>query len=204
MPPYIEIDAHHDEWPEERQPTSLLGYDEHHPSPLFLDYRELPSKVPPESRLDLRQSDPDLSAVPPREEEVVERREVVATAVPVSRITAIIGPESRYVRTKEENVGTGASTGTGAGSRVGDRPPQPSAPEVGRPPGRAPDARRMFQVDQPQRPPSNANANPFARASARASKKGWKVVKSLPNKLVSTVGNVKVSNVKIPHYRNAV
>jgi len=182
MPPHIEIDAHHDEWPEERQPTSLLADYDEHLSPLFLDYRELPPKIPPESRLDLRQSDPDMSVASPMEEPV-ERREVVASAVPVSRITAIIGPESRYVRTKDESVGTG--------SKADSRRPQPNAPGTGRPRG----------------PPSNVNANPFARASARASKKGWKVVKSLPNKLVSTVGSVKVSkvsNVKIPHYRNAV
>jgi len=190
MPPHIEIDTHHDEWPERRQPTSLLGCDEHHPSPLFLDYRELPPKVPPESRLDLRQSDPDMSASTPKMEEIGDRREgaAAAAAVPVSRITAIIGPESRYVRTKEESVGTGASDGTGSASKVSVPPPQPSAPEKGR----------------PRKPPSNANANPFARASARASKKGWKAVKSLPKKLVSTVENVKVANVKLAHYRNTV
>lgn len=193
MPPHVDIDAHHDEWPEERSPTSLLADDEHYSSPLFRDYCELPPKVPPEARLDLRQSDPDLSAAAAGTAPTMEAAGGARAAPPppVSRITAIIGPESRYVRAYEKGAVAGTKAGPGTSNKGGgDRPP-PSPP---------------VPAPRPRKPASNPN--PFARASARASKKGWKVMKSLPNKLASTVGNVKVSSVKVkvpvPHYRNAV
>lgn len=185
MPPHIEIDSHHDDWhqPSARQPPLMAGDNE--PSPLFRDHESL--KVSPISRLDRRQSNPDF---PTAGKEMLLKEDPIKQAVApvISVITAIIGPESAYVKAPSSSSrppATKGSTTTSTTAAVG--------------------------AAQQKQPPTKKSPNPnnkgkmetkpiLLRASRYVSKKGWKVVKSLPNKLVSTVGSMKVPC----HHRNVV
>ena len=173
MPPHIEIDAHNDE---------ILIINDDEPSPLFRDQAD--TGIPFTSRLDRRQSDPDFKV---EGSEMVVKNDAVkhqAVAPVVSRITAIIGPESAYVRTT-----------TPTASNINSQPPATAAAASAAANKAAPPPKPK-EAPKPKPPPSQKEgkieSKPILlRATRFVSKKGWKVVKSLPRKVVSSIGGAK-------------
>eukprot|EP00584_Thalassiosira_punctigera_P021085 CAMPEP_0172548392 /NCGR_PEP_ID=MMETSP1067-20121228/17694_1 /TAXON_ID=265564 ORGANISM="Thalassiosira punctigera, Strain Tpunct2005C2" /NCGR_SAMPLE_ID=MMETSP1067 /ASSEMBLY_ACC=CAM_ASM_000444 /LENGTH=187 /DNA_ID=CAMNT_0013335599 /DNA_START=118 /DNA_END=681 /DNA_ORIENTATION=- len=187
MPPHVDADSHHDDWHPAPRSRSL-PYD-HEPSPLFRDSES--AKAPPRSPLDRRQSDPDFTASVREMVRKDDPAKHVAAPV-VSVITAIIGPESAYVRSS-----------TGGGSTPADKGSMAAAASTE---ATGVTAQQKQSPTSTKKPPSQSKGGKtehkplFLRASRYVSKKGWKVVKSLPNKVASTVGSVKVPG----HHRNVV
>lgn len=199
MPPHVEIDcSHHDDW----QPRSLAYDDDEQPSPLFRDSESM--KVSPRSSpLDRRQSDPDAgSEIVPR---AADRPTGPGAFAPVvSVITAIIGPESAYVRTSPSSAVVASTTTktttaatktttTTTTTTVAALPKRPPAAPQSKP---SPDRKDEGGIREDEAKPII-----ILRASRYVSKKGWKVVKSLPNKLGSMVGSM---GMKLPCHRNVV
>ena len=209
MPPYIEVETHgNDDWSwlttasstAVNENSSKLNNNDHNndlSSPLF---RDDDSNIPPPSRLDRRQSDPDFTTLAAKQKEdthIIINKPLAAPPPVVSRITAIIGPESAYVRTNcsVNNSTTNASSNT---------PPSTSTASI---PKREPIVYKngIPQKKKPLSSSSSGNSGEnkdgdnkpmfLRRATKLVSKKGWKVVKSLPNKLISTVNSVKIPGV---------
>ena len=209
MPPYIEVETHgNDDWSwlttasstAVNENSSKLNNNDHNndlSSPLF---RDDDSNIPPPSRLDRRQSDPDFTTLSAKHEEdthIIINKPLAAHPPVVSRITAIIGPESAYVRTNcsVNNSTTNASSNT---------PPSTSTASI---PKREPIVYKngIPQKKKPLSSSSSGNSGEnedgnnkpvfLRRATKLVSKKGWRVVKSLPNKLISTVNSVKIPGV---------
>eukprot|EP00581_Thalassiosira_minuscula_P009561 CAMPEP_0183702674 /NCGR_PEP_ID=MMETSP0737-20130205/700_1 /TAXON_ID=385413 /ORGANISM="Thalassiosira miniscula, Strain CCMP1093" /LENGTH=195 /DNA_ID=CAMNT_0025929325 /DNA_START=98 /DNA_END=685 /DNA_ORIENTATION=+ len=195
MPPHVELDCHHDEWCQpsyQLQPLTSHEDEEQSCSPLFRSIQVAPKS----SRLDRRQSDPEFDKlqqdileeegkeVGSKSEDPAKKKAVVAQAPPaVSVITAIIGPESAYVRTvSPANSATSASTASTTSTSTAT-------------------AQTKQQRTNNKSPTDNKKAKPIhLRATRYVSKKGWKVVKSLPKKVVSTVRSAKIPG----HHRNVV
>lgn len=192
MPPHIEVDSHHDEWHlQTPQPTSLDA-----PSPLFLDYETISNGSPGGggalSSLSQRQSDPDFTKL--EYKKMVVKEDVKAA---VSRITAIIGPESAYVRRANSSPKASSATTTtaAAGAKSTSNAVQTSSTSTSATTKKSssnnnPKGKKM-ETDRPIS---------LRRATRYVSKKGWKVVKSLPNKVASSVRSVHVPC----HHRNVV
>mmetsp|Transcript_23760 Transcript_23760/g.51390 ORF Transcript_23760/g.51390 Transcript_23760/m.51390 type:complete len:181 (-) Transcript_23760:238-780(-) len=180
MPPRIEVDSNEDDWHHPAPRPSFTPTSNDEPSPLFRDHD---ITMPSTSRLDRRQSDPDFSAIVLKEDPI---KKLLVVAPVVSRITAIIGPESAYVRTSTPSISIS--------------PPKTTAGPTSTP------KQAQQQTTTTKKPPTPSpkgkiETKPILlRATRFVSKKGWKVVKSLPNKLVSTVGSVKIPG----HHRNVV
>mmetsp|Transcript_14122 Transcript_14122/g.21286 ORF Transcript_14122/g.21286 Transcript_14122/m.21286 type:complete len:206 (+) Transcript_14122:48-665(+) len=205
MPPHIEIDSHHDELcPAPRSPTL---YDDEQPSPLFRDSEV----VIPISPLDRRQSDPNFSdPAEVKNRSLVLKdaptKKAVTTARPVvvSRITAIIGPESAYIRnTTVSNNNNRVSTTTAKGTTTTTTTSSSVATKTATKAAAATTTTTTSAQKKKQPQTNKKDTKPiFLRASRYVSKKGLKVVKFLPNKVASTVGSI---NVKVPgHHRNVV
>ena len=92
MPPRVEVDSHAEDGLQTPVPQSASN--DEAPSPLFRDNSVKPP--PPSSSLDRRQSDPHFAGKEMALEEEPAKQPAAHT---VSRITAIIGPESAYVKT---------------------------------------------------------------------------------------------------------
>eukprot|EP00578_Thalassiosira_sp_NH16_P028927 CAMPEP_0181094770 /NCGR_PEP_ID=MMETSP1071-20121207/10167_1 /TAXON_ID=35127 /ORGANISM="Thalassiosira sp., Strain NH16" /LENGTH=197 /DNA_ID=CAMNT_0023177115 /DNA_START=103 /DNA_END=696 /DNA_ORIENTATION=- len=197
MPPYVEVDTHHDEdcWRPARPPL-VLSNDQ--PSPLFLDYDSITAAKSSPSAVSLspQQSNPEFSAVVLREDPA---KKAAAAAPVVSVITAIIGPESAYVR---NTCGGAASTNfpaaaSSTASSKRQRPAEPSSsptssnnkPSSSSSPANGSNTKK-WKTEKPM----------LLRATRYVSKKGWKVVKSLPNRLATTAGSVRVPG----RHRNVV
>ncbi|KAL3822182.1 hypothetical protein ACHAXA_008198 [Cyclostephanos tholiformis] len=191
MPPYqVEADSsYRDDW------QRLVNDDKL--SPLFRDHD---SKIAPPSsscRLDKRQSDPEYAAAAesgreralswedpnlghrPSTTTTTTTTTLSVVSMPVSRITAIIGPESAYIKFPDD---------------VGGLPPPKLAADgcdetkrVAIPGRRLPE----------ERSPSDNGGGKVAqsllvRASRLVGKRGWKLVKYIPIKLTSAFGTVGV------------
>jgi len=200
MPPHIEIDSHHDElYPAHRSPTL---YDDEQPSPLFRDSEAV---VTPISPLDRRQSDPHFSdpaevnnrSLVLKVDDATKKAVTTARPVVVSRITAIIGPESAYIinTTASNNNNRVSTTAKGTTTTTATSSSATTKTETAATTTSSP-KRKQAQTNKKDTKPI------FLRASRYVSKKGLKVVKFLPNKVASTVGSI---NVKVPgHHRNVV
>lgn len=189
MPPYIEVDSHHDEdcWRPARPPL-VLSNDQ--PSPLFLDYDSITAQSSPSAfSLSRQQSNPDSTAVVLKEDPVKK-----AAAPVVSVITAIIGPESAYVRNTCGGGGapnSPAAASSSAASNKRQRPAEPTSSSTS----------SNSKPSSPNGGPKGKIEKPMLlRATRYVSKKGWKVVKSLPNRLATTAGSVRVPG----RHRNVV
>lgn len=212
MPPHIEIDSHHDDGLLAAPRSSLALCTDDAPSPLFHDSDSL-RKPPPTSPLDRRQSDPEFVSAK-KEAAPANGAARKAAAPAVSRITAIIGPESAYVRAASASAaGSGGrpspkgatAAGAAAKSVAAARPkpklkPKPSPPNKNSP---SPNGSTGGKTEGSK--PGKSEGEPpkpkFLRRSQYLGKKGWKLAKSLPGKMASAVGR----RMKIPgHHRNVV
>jgi hypothetical protein len=203
MPPHLEVDSHHDDW--HPQLVALSNDEPSSLSPLFRSV-ELPPRSATSCGLDRRMSDPDFTSAAGKQLVLKEnpKKDVIAAAAPavVSRITAIIGPESAYVKKTTAAVATPAATKAAATPTKTKSTPTPVTTKTvaqttkskqSPPSGKAP-------VQQKSKSKKSESKPIFLRASHYVSKKGWKVVKSLPKKVTSSVGSVKVPG----HNRNVV
>ena len=211
MPPHIEVETHsNDDWSWLTSASSTtvdngnnnkLNNDNNNnntdlSSPLFRD--DDSNIPPPPSRLDRRQSDPDFTALVKHEEKDthITNKPLVAPSPVVSRITAIIGPESAYV-----NVRTCSTTTNNVSSSSNNTPPSiTTSTSISK---KEPIVYKNG-IPQKKKSPSpngtncenkDSETNLLRRATKLVSKKGWKVVKSLPNKLMSTFKSVKIPGV---------
>lgn len=218
MPPYIEVDSHQDDdfGLQLARPPLVLSTDQ--PSPLFLDYESVNPQLSPTastSQLSRRQSDPDFTALVIKDDPAKKAKEAAKAAPVVSVITAIIGPESAYVRTANTKADSanGKSTATavptaksssssGVAAKVTKQQPKKAAQP-------SPSKSTPSVTSKTKSTPANTNKSAkgkierpilLKRATHYVSKKGWKVVKSLPKRVASSVASVKVPG----HYRNVV
>lgn len=182
MPPHVEVESHSDEL--HRPSNSSIAADDA-PSPLFRDHDDGTVPISPLCRLDRRQSDPDFSATEGTEMILRDgpgKKAASAASPVVSVITAIIGPESAYVRATGADSPTTAATASSDGS--------------GKPTATAAAASMKQQALNPTSAPTKEkkkveSKTVLLRATRYVSKKGWKVVKSLPRKIMSAGGSAK-------------
>jgi hypothetical protein len=172
-------------------------------SPLFRDHDIKIAPSSPSCRLDKRQSDPEYAAAaaeggrerallsedptlghrPPSSSSTATTGSIVPCRV--SRITAIIGPESAYVK-----VGDAAPGYVGG---LPTPPPPPAADSKSSAP-----KREVTQARSPEVKTASVGGGKreskslFVRATRFVSKRGWKLVKSLPSKLSCEFGTAKV------------
>lgn len=159
MPPHIEVEPHHDDVLQTPVPHPASN-DEEVPSPLFRDDNNVKAP-PPSSSLDRRQSDPLFAG-----KEVVLHEEPIkqaASPAAVSRITAIIGPESAYVKTTNAP----ASAAEAKAPAAAQQPTRPAA----------------AAKPSPNQSGAKIEKKPLSlRASRFVKKHGWRAV---PKKLAS-------------------
>ena len=103
MPPYIEVDSHHNDEYTLLQKSNAddIKNNNNFPSPLFHD--DVLSTPPITSRLDRRQSDPGFTGQSSVKEDPMKKPLLDSRVGEVSRIQEIIGPESAYVRIPSVN-----------------------------------------------------------------------------------------------------
>jgi hypothetical protein len=175
-------------------------------SPLFRDHDSKIAPSSPSCRLDKRQSDPDYAAAAAAAAAEGGRERTLSSEDPtlghrpssstttttgaiipkrVSRITAIIGPESAYVK-----------VGDSAPGEVGGLPTPPLAPTAADEPS-AP--KREVTAARPPEGKATSDGGGkregkslLIRATRFMSKRGGKIVKSVPRKMASEFGTAKV------------
>lgn len=213
MPPYIEADSHHHDndcqVPTDQPKPALVTStnNDELPSPLFRD-NTITTRT--NFGLDRRLSDPNNLD---EGKEVILKDEPAKQVVApiVSRITAIIGPESAYVKTAKTvssptaTKGVGATTATKSSSSSSSTVKQQKQQTQKQQPLK----KSMNKTKDQKTDTTTTNKKPvYLRASRYVSKKGWKVVKSLPNKLVSTARSTCAGSVKVPkvpgNHRNVI
>ena len=196
MPPYqVDVESsYQDEF------NRLFNNDEL--SPLFRDHDSKIALSSPSCRLDKRQSDPEYAAAAANEgrERTLSSEDLTlghrlssssttmtGPIVPrrVSRITAIIGPESAYVK-----------VGDSAPGEVGGLPTPPLPPAAADEPS-AP--KQEVTVARPPEVKATSDGGDkregkslLVRATRFMRKRGWKLVKSVPRKVASEFGTAKV------------
>ncbi|KAL7545281.1 hypothetical protein ACHAWF_008631 [Thalassiosira exigua] len=228
MPPHVDVDSFQDDLCCPSRPGPLAPSDarddaklSHQSSPLFRDTCDdgvlgHPPSTPSSScGLEPCQSDPDFSALPappppnPR----------TPPPPPVSRITAIIGPESAYVRSTEEVLDGHAGAARATAKAVATSATKEGAINavksvsngvktglinaVKKEPAKGEAAVARQRPLQPKQTPQ-VNAFPsgrdqkkvarpktLLRVSRRAGRKGLRAVRSLPRKLATTAGSMR-------------
>lgn len=98
MPPYIEVDSHHNDECTLLQRSSADDTNKNNnlTSPLFHDADDELSTPPTTSRLDRRQSDPGFTGLSSVQVDPMKKPLLDSRVGEVSRIQEIIGPESAY------------------------------------------------------------------------------------------------------------
>ncbi len=202
MPPYqVDVDSsYQDDF------NRLFNNDEL--SPLFRDHERKIAPSSPSCRLDKRQSDPEYAAAAAAAAAEGGRERTLSSEDPtlghrpsssstttttgaiipkrVSRITAIIGPESAYVK-----VGDSAPGDVG-GLPTPPLPPaaadEPSAPKREVTAARPPEVKAITNDGGEKRESKSF----LVRATRFMNKRGGKLVKSVPRKMASEFGTAKV------------
>jgi len=183
MPPYIEVDSHHNDEYTLLQKSNAddINKNNNFPSPLFHD-DVLSTPPPTTSRLDRRQSDPGFTGLSTVQEDPMKKPLLDSRVGEVSRIQAIIGPESAYIirRPSVNNSTTTTNTTTNT----------------------TPKPRIVYKNGIPQKPKSQQSEEKkkdlpslevhIYRTTKSICKKGVKALKSIPKKCkLSIRKNVK-------------
>jgi len=190
MPPYIEVDSHHNDECTllQKSSTDNINKNNNFPSPLFHD-DVLSTPPPTTSRLDRRQSDPGFTGLSSVQEDPMKKPLLDSRVGEVSRIQEIIGPESAYVRTSSISVNNNNSTNNNvtATNNTTNTTPKP---------------RIVYKNGIPQKPKSQQSEEKkkdlpslevqIYRTTKSVCKKGVKALKSISKKCkLSTLKNSK-------------
>ena len=187
MPPYIEVDSHHNDECTLLQRSSAddTNKNNNFPSPLYDDVLSTPPTTT--SRLDRRQSDPGFTGLSSVQEDPMKKPLLDSRVGEVSRIQAIIGPESAYyIRRPSVNIINNSTTTTNTTTNT-------------------PTPRTVYKNGIPQKPKSQSDnvkkdlpslEVQIFRTSKCITKKGWKILKSISKKCkLSTRKNAKKNTV---------
>ena len=190
MPPYIEVDSHHNDECTlllQKSSTDDIKNNNNFPSPLFHDVL---STQPITSRLDRRQSDPGFTGLSSVKEDPMKKPLIDSRVGEVSRIQEIIGPESAYVRIPSVNNNNSTTSNNSITAATNTTPNITPKPRI------------VYKNGIPQKPKSQQSEEKkkkdlpslevqIYRTAKSITKKTWKALKSISKKCKSTLKKAK-------------